>query len=395
MTGVAGLAVPGLAQPGSDQNAAAASPGEPPQVAGFADFAGAWSPNTEDSVTLFAAEPDIATGIAELFGSIRFARYAEIESYFQRKTQASYIDWFNRTLAGRGDWRGRRIGGEAASSNFELFWTQYLQQQPVTLLEFIAYMSIFTNECGGNLISKTEVFGNFPGHPGISYLFDRIRITRNGRIWSKRSYNGGGNRTAKSLFNDAKFNQAHGGRVLAERLRGSTDAVWAGVNYPQSLFPVSGQDTVSGYLLETDFFKFRGRGLIQTTWRENYSKLVRYIQAYNGTSSVVREYRERWSHMAADDVCTISSNADWDRLFADTERVILCHAVKRHADDGGYFPLARSSVGINASADHRGSIGCMGLRIGGGRDYAATFKGRVRTTCEALALAGVGWTKFS
>lgn len=251
-------------------------------------------------------------------------------------------------------------------------------------MEFLAYMAIFTNECGGNLVSRTEGFGA-AAHPGIAYLFDRVVAVRNGKTWSKRSYNtGSDNKSAAAFFNDATFNAAHGNLALAAKLKNSSDGVWRGDAFPQSKYSTSGRPDLTGYLLETDFFKFRGRGLIQTTWRSNYRKLAEFVSSYGGNSAVVLEYKSKWGGIGADQICTVSTNADWDRLFADPSQAILCQSIRQHAASGGYMPLSATSSGVNAGLDRPGSVGCMALRIGGGKGYAAAFKGRMRQTCDAL-----------
>jgi hypothetical protein len=165
------------------------------------------------------------------------------------------------------------------------------------------------------------------------------------------------------------------------------NSVWAGDTYPRGSFSVSGSPAVNGYILQTDFFKFRGRGLIQTTWRSNYVKLADFALGYCGSDPTVLAYRAKWAGRSADQVCTMSSSEDWDRLFADGGRVILCESIRQHAASRGYFPLTATTTGANGGLGERGSLGFMGLRIGGGKAYAATFKGRMRETCDAFLRA--------
>src|SRR5271169_1065935 len=86
------------------------------------------------------------------------------------------------------------------ANNFNSFWTTYVSSKQCTLLEYLAYMSVFINECNGNLVSQSERYGS-PAHPGIAYLYDHFKITTPNRTFWKASYNTRTyNRTAGSLF---------------------------------------------------------------------------------------------------------------------------------------------------------------------------------------------------
>jgi hypothetical protein len=359
--------------------------GDPPLEDGYADFSRAWSVQTPQEGQLFGVPLDIPVGIAEAYGKIVFRNHDDIATYFQDKVNNNFIDWFNVTAASLDEWKGKGITAPGAQKNFKIFWDQYLSTREITLMEFIAYMSIFVNECGGNLVSKSELFG-MKGYPGVCYLFDTIiKQYPDGHKWSKRSYNtGSANLTAHHLFNDRLFNEAHGGKALAASLKNTADMGWAKDSYPRAI-PYNAKASDMGYVMETDFFKFRGRGLIQTTWRANYRGLAKFIQTGSATSSVVAQYRARWKGLTSEQICTVSSNYDWDTLFGDPDRVILCESVRQHAAAGRYADLEKTSAGINGGVGKPGSIACMGLRISGGSAYAGTFKSRVSQLCSALA----------
>lgn len=352
-----------------------------PVLEGLADFAHVWTP--EGPVAEGPAPtppPNLPNGFAERYGAQVFRSAADIHQFFTAQTGKHFNDWFNAEIAGRGSWINKKISGTNLASKFDAYWNAHSQPNGVSLLEFIAYMCIFINERNGDLVSKSEMFGA-PRHPGVAYLFDSFVVGSPGHQFRKASYNVSPNIKAGDLFNNDDFNAAHGARALASTLRGSHSPVWQGQTFPQGTVSTSGNPTVTGYLLQADFFKFRGRGLIQTTWRNHYAALVQSIQSYAGQNTLIRSYRDKWKNLSPDVACTISSNEDWDILFETTDNEIVCEAIRRHAKAGRYIPLSHDSSTINGS--HAGSLQFMGTSIGGG-NYGALMKGRAVQICVAL-----------
>jgi hypothetical protein len=167
------LARHGLAQSAPDDAATIV----PPQEAGKANFGGVWEQIAGPEIALLAAPPDLEPGYAETFGSIILSSAADIEAHFQRKAGSGFVDWFNKHLADKDDWRNAAIGGSGHQQHFTAFWDSFLAQASRSLMEFLAYMAVFINECGGNLVNKTESFG-YAGHRGISYLLAVAPIER-------------------------------------------------------------------------------------------------------------------------------------------------------------------------------------------------------------------------
>ncbi len=353
------------------------------------------------------AATDLTPRFVNSVKSVRFADGAAIDAFFRERFRKGFVDWFNGSMAGRGAWtvefQGRilpvAIGPprgvtlDKLKERFTNFWNHApaLFGGPPTLFQFLSLMSIFINEVRGHLFSVTEAYGRPPGHPGVAYLFDAIPGL-------KVSYNNPNparpdNIPAGDLFHDPAFIAAHQGRALAAKLaRTAKRSAWNGTNYGLTGERANGPDVEAGFIAQADFMKFRGRGLIQTTWRSNYRKLAKFVASYDGETPLLRDYATRWARKDADTVLTESSNEDWDALFGDPALEMVFEAIRQHsAANADYLTLAESAEALNfvAASDAqlrqaRGSIWHMGRRISGSGSYGRKFKGRVMEICNAL-----------
>ncbi len=306
-----------------------------------------------------------------------------------------------QSLRAQGGWRHIRIGqGTDVRGRFTAFWNQIpiaFDRPRIPALDFAALMCIVLNETGGDFSAHPEVCGRGrPGHPGLAYAFDRIPDL-------KASYNTlSGNRRAGDLFDDADFITAHGSLGGAQRLaRHGLDfgGAWGSDAYPQDQFSTAEDLSTNGFIMQADFYKFRGRGVIQTTSRGAYLGAVRYIQSYGGGNTVLADFRRRWSGLDPGVAATVSSNADWDRIFAQTE--MLARGVALHAGSGvsDYRAMSsRADVLLNVpditqkgvQKGMQGSIYFMGRRISGSERYGAGLY-RARVVALGRGMLALTW----
>lgn len=314
-----------------------------------------------------------------------FSNGAHLDIYFKSKTGLDFIDWFNQHLAGKGNFADRRIrpdAGEALDDlkrEFAEFWNgiPIIYGKPaISLFEFACLMCISINEQNGRFRSRTEICGKGTKdatgrrREGLSYAFDKLPGI-------KKSYNTEveGNKTAYDCFKDPDFCTAHAGLGLSDRLAAHQNPAllseaWKGNAYPYQEFPVVEDPAQAGFVMEADFYKFRGRGPIQITGRPAYRELVKFIQQYTGTNPVLQHYRTNWANVAPDVVCTRSRNTDWDEIFKQPEMrpVALRVYSKAAAPARNFFSLDATVEALNG--EKLGSMYRVGRTISGVDKYA-------------------------
>jgi hypothetical protein len=316
--------------------------------------------------------------IPAALSGVKVSNSAAIDDFFQTRKSQHYVPWFNSTLAGKEPWTGvKLIDTPENDAGFRQFWDQIgmLFGGDASIIQFVALMSIFSNEVRGDFSPQTEKMGR-KGHPGMAYLFDKITDL-------KRSYNTlPGNKTALQCFNDETYIAAHVNAPLADQLKRSTDARWSGESWPTG-FATNPDPTVSGFIIEADFMKFRGRGFIQTTGRANYLPLIAFVQARADGNPIIDSFKKTWAGKTPDQVAFESNNDDWDRLFQQTDLIVAAEAVRVHNEkSNNYLALSDDPAVLNGTG--RGSVYYMGLRVSGGKSYAALFKRRVAAVLSAI-----------
>lgn len=311
-----------------------------------------------------------------------FSDASIIDQYFvYQGAQHGFIDWFNTNLAKKGPWSGIAIG-KSAQTGFKAAWDRIPQifgTSQINLLQFLSLASIMLNETGGTFMPIAERVG-IKGHPGIAYAFDEISGL-------KASYNTGKNGwTAFHCFNDPDFIRAHGQKALGNTLANTTDERWKGKTYPDDM-PTDVDPGVTGFIQEADFYKFRGRGLIQTTWRSAYKHLIEFVQNYSGNQPEILTRKTAWSGLTLDQAANVSSNADWDALFMHSDLEIPCVAIAQHNQHSGNYLNLSGKVEVLNGHD-TGSIWGMGKRISGSSKYSDLFRSRVMAMCNLLGNGG-------
>ena len=318
-----------------------------------------------------------------------FSTGLDVDQFFQARTRQGFIDWFNSQCANRQSWSGSSIASSPdVKARFLSCWSHIPDMfgvPRVSVVQFSALMSILVIEVGGDLLPLSELCG-LPGNPGLAYAFNTIAGV-------KRTYNAlPANRLAGDLFfSDQDYWAAHQAKALAASVRQRPDlqAVWNADVYPQNVFPTGLDPAVTGFIQEADFYKFRGRGFVQVTWRVNYRGVIAWVQCYPGSQATISKYAAAWKGVDPDRVATMSSNRDWDDLFQNTDLVIPCVAIGLHNQaSGNYLNLANDAPTLSASTDSAGTLFRMGLRISGAAQYAALFHDRVIQLLATLYPAG-------
>jgi len=311
--------------------------------------------------------PAITAAQIAALNTATFTFAEDVDAWSQAVLKTHFLTWFNLKLANKGAWAGvTLVNNEANQVGFHAFWNNIgilTGGATATPFQFVALMGIFANECRANFKPVAEKMGR-PGFPGLTYLFDAIPNL-------KRSYNTlAGNKTAHQCFRHAGFNAAHAAKPLGTQLRNTADTRWAGAAYPRDV-AFDNDPAITGYVMEADFMKFRGRGFIQTTGRANYAKIIQYVKDYTGDNNVIDFYQVQWTGMSVENVAFATSNEDWDRLFQETDLIIAAEAIHLHntaPGNGNYLALA---------GDPDKAILNMGKRISGGNDYAIKYRNRM------------------
>ena len=277
----------------------------------------------------------------------------------------SFFAWYNSSFRGDSETKTRFPCADTAlkRQHFDVFWDQIptiFGRPSISAIEFCSLMAINLQESNGSLAGNPEeVNPMHHSHPGLAYPFDAIPGL-------KQSYNHAPNRTALSLFGDDTYINAHGTRPGIDRVkRGSKiDPRWGGEVWPADVTaePI---ESVNGFIMQADFYKFRGRGIIQTTWRSDYKLLIEWLLSDEAATDLkLKSLADRWRAQSStlevskqiDAIATLSSNEDWDLAF--DQPLTLAKGVAIDSSSKGNY-LQKLGRTASVLAGTRSSVGSL------------------------------------
>ncbi len=219
--------------------------------------------------------------------------------------------------------------GKVNKRNFQTVFdnVEHLWAKQLSLQEFLGFFCIFYNETGGTLEPISE-------RGSEKYIFEPSAA-------------------GKASYNTSKMNRPAGDLLAAMgAISGDRVAAWNGSVYPD--------DTgIKEQVHECDFWKFRGRGLIQLTFRENYKKHCEPALKENGYKGV-DELREQ----------------DLGQIIHDDPRIYL------------FFQGIKSAF-AKVNDNHFLETG---RRVSGQTPYGELYEWRCLTLMDAMQKAGTGFS---
>lgn len=318
---------------------------------------------------------------------------SEINAFIKKYTDGKYTDyptWFNTVIKGK-TFCGSPVVSKDWTSVWNLIipvvWNEY-GTGGINFLEFLCLDMIMYNETSGTYRPISEFVNGITNktRPGIAYTFDQIPD-------KKKTYNQAPNIQAGVLFSDAKFISRFGTLKFGDdpNVLKSKNDKWNGPSFPKELFPNNIQEAADPinptFINQADFFKFRGRGLIQTTWRGGYKRLVNYILSYTGNDAVIQKWKGLFKKPPyggdPETILTVSSNQDWDEIFQ-TSTDLPPKAIQLHADNANKYQYFKDLTKSRQQLEEK--VAYVAYRVSGTKgEYVTIFQKRVYQILDALS----------
>lgn len=308
-----------------------------------------------------------------------FSNSSQINDYFKKMGYLNFVDWFNKTQGFKDAFAKKGNESDLSITNasaWEKTWNNIsfiYGKSTCNLIEFLTMNTAILAKTSGKFTSTVESSNSVSDstNPGISNIF----FTYNSSSM---------NQTAYDLFNDTDYKDAHGHKPYGNELKDTQDQRWETEDFPIGFSgvnnikkEVSPNVSENGFITEADFFKFRGRGYIQIFGRLTYKKMVEYILSYSGDNSKINDYKQKWSsyNNNTEKILTISTNADWDDLFNNTNLIVPAQSVFIDATNRSNYQIIDGSQKEDTM---KKSVRNVGMKISGNnKSYTDLYEARV------------------
>lgn len=317
--------------------------------------------------------------------------------FWVSQTGQGFPNFFNKNNAGQGHW-GITVNGKQANikcaadtdNKLALIFNQntitaVTDQTDLSIYQFIIMTSIMLNETGGSFKLSTGEYGS--GEYMFNYNANIPKVSYNCTGDSPCSKLG--NKSAYDLFHDPTFMNVPA-RASMYKPKDINDLAWKGYIYPKgepkgTSKPGNGgreNYPTLGLIAECDFYKFRGRGVIQLTGRGNYKKFFDYLQKNKANLAMSIKPASLaiingWGTDAVDNICTKITNAEIDTLFDDNSVAVL--VFRTHSSN----TALKKMYTVQNPNEFIDLAYAYGKAIGGGK-YATHFANRVFEIIENI-----------